>query len=143
MAFPLRRRPAGTLLAYTLLTGALASLWAGASAARAFAEACAGSGAGPCPYAAAQIIGQRAESVLRFPEAVAVNGTAAAGGGQGDVYVARQLSYVVQKFTAAGAFETEWGSYGGGLGQFGPIGGLATDATGNVYVGGSTHKPDG
>jgi tripartite motif-containing protein 71 len=42
--------------------------------------------------------------------------------------VADQLSYVVQKFTAAGAFETEWGSYGGGHGQFGPIGGLATDA---------------
>ena len=37
-------------------------------------------------------------------------------------------------FTAAGAFETQWGSYGGGHGQFGPIGGLATDAAGNVYI---------
>ena len=71
-----------------LLAGALASVWAGASVARALAEACAGSGAGPCPYAAAQIIGQRAEGVLRFPEAVAVNT-------QGDVYVADRLSYVV------------------------------------------------
>ena len=67
----------------------------------------------------------------------------------GDVYVADQLSYVVQKFTAAGAFETEWGSYGGGHGQFGPIGGLATDAAGNVYVVDSSHDriekfgPDG
>ena len=59
---------------------------------------------------------------------------------QGDVYVADQLSYVVQKFTAAGAFETEWGSYGGGHGQFGPIGGLATDAAGNVYVVDSSHN---
>ena len=49
----------------------------------------------------------------------------------GDVYVADQLSYVVQKFNAAGEYlETEWGSYGGGHGQFGPIGGLATDAAG-------------
>jgi len=37
----------------------------------------------------------------------------------GNVYVADQLSYVVQKFTAAGAFETQWGSYGGGHGQSG------------------------
>jgi DNA-binding beta-propeller fold protein YncE len=111
----------------------LALIAAAASAAGASAaEACPGSGAAPCPYAAVQVIGQRAEGVLRFPEAVAVDT-------QGDVYVADQLSYVVQKFTAAGAFETEWGSYGGGHGQFGPIGGLATDAAGNVYVVDSSH----
>src|SRR5271157_280888 len=33
----------------------------------------------------------------------------------------------------------EWGSYGGGHGEFGPIGGLATDAAGNVYVVDSSH----
>jgi tripartite motif-containing protein 71 len=78
------------------------------------------------------VIGQRAEGLLRFPEAVAV-------GDEGAVYVADQLSYVVQKFTAAGAFVGEWGSYGGGRGQFGPIAGLATDAAGNVYVVDSSH----
>ncbi len=122
-----RRRGDRALLCTALLAAALASIAAGTWAERAIAEACPGSGSGPCPYAAAKIIGQRAEGVLRFPEAVALDS-------QGNVYVADQLSYVVQKFTAAGAFEGEWGSWGGGHGQFGPIGGLATDAAGNVYV---------
>src|SRR5271157_3095067 len=118
-------------LASALLLLMLAS--AAASAEPASAETCAGSEGAPCPYASAQIIGQRAESVLRFPEAVAVDAV-------GDVYVADQLSYVVQKFTAGGVFETEWGSFGGGHGEFGPIGGLATDAAGNVYVVDSSHN---
>jgi DNA-binding beta-propeller fold protein YncE len=104
-----------------------------ASTAVAFAEGCPGSGPRACPYAAAKIIGRRGEGVLRFPEAVAVDG-------QGNVYVADQLSFVVQKFSAGGAFETEWGSFGGAHGQFGPIGGLATDAAGNVYVVDSEHN---
>jgi tripartite motif-containing protein 71 len=108
------------------LTGACVA--AGAAA----AEACPGSGAAPCPYANVQTVGQRGEGVLRFPEAVAVDTS-------GDVYVADQLSYVVQKFTAAGAFETQWGAYGGGHGQFGPIGGLAVDGAGDVYVVDSSH----
>ncbi|HUB74973.1 MAG TPA: hypothetical protein VL979_13195 [Solirubrobacteraceae bacterium] len=105
-------------------------------------EACPGSGRAGCPYTQVQSIGQRGEGVLRFPEAVAVDT-------QGDVYVADQLSYAVQKFTAAGQFETQWGTYGAGPGQFGPIGGLAVDAAGDVYVVDSSHDriekfgPDG
>ena len=120
-----RRRPLLALLA-PLLALALPAL--------AHAEACPGSGGAPaCPYASAAIVGQRAESILRFPEAVALD-TA------GDVYVADQLGYVVEKFSAAGSYLGEWGSYGGGHGQFGPIGGLATDAAGNVYVVDSSHN---
>jgi DNA-binding beta-propeller fold protein YncE len=116
---------------------ASAVLAAGAAAARpddVRAEACPGSGtSSSCPYVSSAIIGQRAEGVLRFPEAVAL-------GTQGDVYVADQLGYAVQRFGPTGAFETEWGSYGGGHGQFGPIGGLATDPSGNVYVVDSSHN---
>jgi tripartite motif-containing protein 71 len=126
-------RYASVTLVALALTLALVALAAAARRADAApAESCPGSGAGPCPYAAVQVIGQRAEGVLRFPEAVAVDT-------QGNVYVADQLSYVVQKFTAAGVFEAEWGSYGAGPGQFGPIGGLATDAAGDVYVVDSSH----
>jgi tripartite motif-containing protein 71 len=118
-------------VALSALALCLTAGWAGAS--EAHAEACFGSGTGPCPYSAAAVIGQRAEGVLRFPEAVAV-------GPQGDIYIADQLGYVVQKLSPLGAFETEWGSYGGGHGQFGPIGGLATDAEGDVYVVDSSHN---
>ena len=84
------------------LTAVLACAWSGAAADGAHAEACPGSGPHPCPWASAQIIGRRGEGVLRFPEAVALDG-------QGNVYVADQLSYVVQKFSAAGSFE-KWRS---------------------------------
>jgi DNA-binding beta-propeller fold protein YncE len=95
------------------------------------AEAC--PGAPVCPYSSVKQIGQRGEGVLRFPEAVAI-------GPAGDVYVADQLSYTVQEFSAAGTFENQWGSFGGGHSQFGPIGGLAIDPAGNVYVLDSSHN---
>ena len=128
-----RRWTASSRLLPAALAVALSWLAAGTGVARAEAG-CPGADAGPCPYTAVQIVGQRAEGVLRFPEAVAVDQF-------GDVYVADQLSYVVQKFNAAtGQFLGQWGSYGGGHGQFGPIGGLATDGAGNVYVVNSEHN---
>jgi DNA-binding beta-propeller fold protein YncE len=86
-----------------------------------------------CPYATVSEIGKRGEGVLRFPEAVAVAPS-------GNIYVADQLGYIVQEFTPAGAFVGQWGSFGGGRGQFGPIGGIATDPAGNVYVLDSSHN---
>ncbi len=128
------RRLRATRQGTRILIAAVSLLGAGlATTATAAAEACLGSGTAGCPYAGAQQIGRRAEGVLRFPEAVAVDA-------QGNVYVADQLSYTVQKFTAEGALEAEWGSYGGGHGQFGPIGGIATDAAGDVYVVDSGHN---
>src|ERR1700677_924526 len=86
MTFPLRRPAPARLFGLFALACGLAL------PATAHAEACPGSGPAPaCPYASAAIVGERAESVLRFPEAVAVDAA-------GDVYVADQLSYVVQKF---------------------------------------------
>ncbi len=129
MTLPRAHRPARLLIAALLAPVAVAA----SAPAGARAEGCPGSGSGSCPYSSVQVIGQRAEGLLRFPEAVAL-------GPEGDSYVADQLSFVVQKFTAAGAFVTQWGSYGGGHGQFGPIGGLATDAAGDVYVVDSSHN---
>ncbi len=114
-----------------LASAALVLACGAATAPSASAQPC--PGAASCPYRSAASIGQRTEGVLRFPEAVALDAA-------GDVYVADQLSYAVEKFSASGEFVTSWGSFGGGHGQFGPIGGLATDAAGNVYVVDSSHN---
>jgi tripartite motif-containing protein 71 len=123
-------RLTAALACATTLAGAGGGLVEGT--APALAASCPGAG-GECPYSTASIIGMRAEGILRFPEAVAVDTV-------GDVYIADQLSYVVQKFNANGQYLGQWGSFGGGHGQFGPIGGLATDAAGNVYVVDSEHN---
>src|ERR1700684_4199082 len=110
-----RRRLHGASLARALASFALACLALIALAtlaASAHAEACAGVGpTAPCPYSSAQIIGQRGEGVLRFPEAV-----------------------------AGGASEPGGGWEGGAPGRCAPIGGRAADAAGNVYVVASSHN---
>lgn len=89
-------------------------------------------GASSCPYSAVAALGRRGEGVLRVPEAVAI-------GAHGDVYVGDQFSHVVQRFSAGGSFEGEWGSYGSGPGQFGAVGSLAVDPAGDVFALDSTH----
>ncbi len=65
--------------------------------------------------------------MLRQPEAIAV-------GPSGNVYVGDQFSHLVQVFSPTGAFVGQWGSAGAAQGEFGAVGGLATDAQGNVYL---------
>ena len=69
----------------------------------------------------------------------------------GSVYAADQgyedtLTYTprIQRFTSDGEFVTKWGSEGVGDGQFigGGLGGVATDADGNVWVGEETSEDD-
>lgn len=89
-------------------------------------------GADPCPYSSVSILGHRGEGVLRFPEALAV-------AADGDVYVADQYSYVVQRFSPSGRFLAQWGAHGSGPGQFGAVGGLAVSRSGDVYLVDSEH----
>jgi len=107
-----------------VLVAATVAIWVSSPVA-ALAAGCPGDNV--CPYAAAAIIGQRAEGVLRFPEAITVDA-------QGNVYVADQLSNVVQHFSPTGTFLGEFGGYGSAAGEFGPVGGLALDAAGDVFV---------
>ena len=91
------------------------------------ARAAACPGADPCPYGAYASISQNGGGVFRQPQAVAVAPS-------GDVYVADRWSYMVQHFSPSGTFLGEFGEYGSGPGQFGAIGGIALDPSGNVYV---------
>jgi hypothetical protein len=52
----------------------------------------------------------------------------------GNVYVADYSSHRILKFTSNGVYLGEWGSFGGGNGQFNGPQGVGTDAVGNVYV---------
>jgi tripartite motif-containing protein 71 len=85
-----------------------------------------------CPYTRVSAIGRRGEGVLRCPEALAF-------APDGDLFIADQFSHVVQRFSPAGRFLGQWGSYGSGPGQFGAVDGLAVDGGGDVYVLDSTH----
>ena len=52
----------------------------------------------------------------------------------GNVYVADQKNYRIQKFTNDGTYLTQWGGFGYGDGQFYDPADVATAAAGNVYV---------
>src|SRR5437588_778679 len=52
----------------------------------------------------------------------------------GNVYVADQNNFRIQKFTSAGVFITKWGSNGTADGQFKGPQGVAVDASDNIYV---------
>ena len=85
------------------LAAALALALLGVLPAAARAD-CPGGGA-TCPYVTATQIGQRAEGVMRFPQALAI-------GPDGSVYVADQGSHVVQVFGPDGVFRREFGIAG-------------------------------
>jgi tripartite motif-containing protein 71 len=93
---------------------------------------CPGAVGAVCPYTRVASIGRRGAGVLRCPEALAF-------APDGDLYVADQFSHIVQRFSPAGRFLGQWGSYGSGPGQFGAVDGLAVDGRGDVYVLDSTH----
>jgi tripartite motif-containing protein 71 len=93
---------------------------------------CPGALGATCPYTAVSTIGRRGGGVLRCPEALAF-------APDGDLYVADQFSHLVQRFSPAGRFLGQWGTYGAGPGQLGAVDGLAVAADGDVYVLDSTH----
>ena len=90
-------------------------------------------GADPCPYAASGVIGQRAEGVLRFPQASAV-------GPDGSVYVGDQLSHTIQVFGPDGSFRRELGAAGTGPGELTAVGAVAVAPDGSVYVADGTDR---
>src|SRR5262245_48538465 len=52
----------------------------------------------------------------------------------GDVYVADQQNYRIQKFDNDGVFVTKWGASGAGQGLFGVPGDVSVGVDGLVYV---------
>jgi DNA-binding beta-propeller fold protein YncE len=68
-----------------------------------------------------------ANGQFSFPPGLAVDAN-------GNIYVADQGNYSIQKFTGTGAFLTKWGSEGFGSGQFRGVAGVVVDASDNIYV---------
>ena len=52
--------------------------------------------------------------------------------GWGNVYIADMGNYRIQVFTSAGTYITQWGTIGGGNGQFREPLGVAVDGPGNI-----------
>jgi tripartite motif-containing protein 71 len=88
-----------------------------------------------CPYTAVAQIGQRAEGVMRFPQAVAI-------GPDGAVYVADQASHVVQVFGPDGVFRREVGIAGSGPGQLGAVGAIAVAGDNTLLVADGSNRID-
>ena len=115
---------------------------AGLAAPPAAAAADCPGGSDPCPYVGVAQIGQRAEGVVRFPQAVAI-------GPDGSVYVGDQGSHVVQVFSPTGQFLREVGIAGTRPGELSAIGSVAVAPDGTLLVadGGSNRivrfGPDG
>lgn len=85
-----------------------------------------------CPYLDVSVFAREpatGSGVFRSPQAVAVSPG-------GFVWVADQISGVVQKFDSQGNFVTQLGWFAdkGQLGRLGVIGGLATDRNNHLYV---------
>jgi sugar lactone lactonase YvrE len=102
----------------------------------AVAEAdCPGASTPTCPYLAAAQIGQRAEGVMRFPQAVAV-------GPDGSIYVGDQASHVVQVFGPDGVFRREVGIAGSNAGQLSAVGAIAVAADNTLLVADGSNRID-
>ena len=95
---------------------------------------CPGAGA-TCPYTAASQVGQRAEGVMRFPQALAI-------GPDGSVFVADQGSHVVQVFGPDGVFRREFGIAGSKPGQLSGVGAIAVAGDGSVLVADGANRID-
>jgi sugar lactone lactonase YvrE len=112
---------------------ASAALLAGASSALAQVPC---PGAQPaCPWIAASQIGQSANGVLRFPQAVAI-------GADGSVYVGDQGSHVVQVFTPQGQFLRTIGAAGRRPGELSAVGALAVADDGSLLVADGRNRID-
>lgn len=101
----------------------------------AVASAAACPGADPCPYSGASVIGQRAEGVLRFPQAAAV-------GPDGSIYVADQYTHAIQVFGPDGQFRREIGAAGNGPGGLSSVGAVAVAPDGSVFVADGRNRID-
>ncbi|MGZ8632326.1 MAG: NHL repeat-containing protein [Solirubrobacteraceae bacterium] len=115
-------------LAAVLAVAAAAALPAGARADCPGAEA-------TCPYVAASQIGQTAEGVMRFPQALAI-------GPDGSVFVADQGSHVVQVFGPDGVFRREFGIAGSRPGQLSGVGAIAVAGDSSVLVADGANRID-
>ncbi len=113
---------------------ALAATFAAAALPSLARADCPGGGA-TCLYTASAPIGQRAEGVMRFPQAVAI-------GPDGSSYVADQASHVVQVFGPDGVFRREVGISGTKPGQLGAVGAIAVAGDNTLLVADGSNRID-